>query len=60
MDRSLPGVRVRFAEQELEIRVQDDGVGFHPPERVSGLVREGHCELTGMQDRARLVGARLR
>jgi len=52
-------LRVSFAEQELEIRVQDDGVGFHPPERVSDLVQEGHYGLMGMQERTRLVGARL-
>jgi len=52
-------VRVSFAEQELGIRVQDNGVGFQPPEQVSDLVQEGHYGLMGMQERARLVGARL-
>jgi len=52
-------VRVDFSERELQIRVEDDGVGFHPPERASDLVQEGHYGLMGMQERARLVGARL-
>jgi len=56
---SNASVRLAFAEQELEIRVQDNGVGFHLPERVSDLVQQGHYGLMGMQERARLVGARL-
>ena len=52
-------VGVSFGEQELEILVQDDGNGFNPPERLSDLVQEGHYGLMGMQERARLVGARL-
>jgi len=56
---STASVRLGFAEQELEIRVQDNGVGFHLPERVSDLVQQGHYGLMGMQERARLVGARL-
>ena len=56
---SNAGVRVTFSEQELEICVRDDGVGFQPPERMNDLVQEGHYGLMGMQERARLVGARL-
>ena len=52
-------VRVTFSERELEICVQDDGVGFEPPERVGDLVQKGHYGLMGMQERARLVGAHL-
>jgi signal transduction histidine kinase len=52
-------VRVSFAEQELRLLIQDDGSGFDPPERLSDLVQEGHYGLMGMQERARLVGARL-
>ena len=52
-------VRVTFAQQEVGIRVQDDGVGFDSSDRVNDLVKEGHYGLMGMQERARLVGARL-
>jgi signal transduction histidine kinase len=52
-------VHLGFSAQEVEIRVQDDGVGFQIPEQVSDLVREGHYGLMGMQERARLVGAQL-
>jgi signal transduction histidine kinase len=56
---SSADVRVAFSQDALEICVQDDGVGFRPPERVNDLVLEGHYGLMGMQERARLVGAHL-
>jgi signal transduction histidine kinase len=56
---SNASVHLGFGEHELEIRVQDDGSGFTPPERMSDLVQEGHYGLMGMHERARLIGARL-
>jgi signal transduction histidine kinase len=43
----------------VTIRVQDDGVGFFAPARMSDLTIAGHYGLMGMQERAQLVGARL-
>ena len=48
-----------FKPGELVVRVRDDGQGFMAPERVSELVAFGHYGLTGMQERAELIGARL-
>ncbi len=52
-------VAASFKPHEFSIRVQDDGKGFIPPERVSDLVASGHYGLMGMQERAELIGARL-
>jgi signal transduction histidine kinase len=43
----------------VTIRVQDDGLGFVAPARVSDLATAGHYGLMGMQERAQLVGAQL-
>lgn len=52
-------VSVVFSLTEFTVLVQDDGKGFPAPERVSDLVASGHYGLTGMQERAELIGARL-
>ena len=52
-------VTVIYSGQEVVIRVRDDGKGFLAPERVSDLVASGHYGLMGMQERAKLLGARL-
>jgi signal transduction histidine kinase len=49
-------VGVEF-NQGLTIRVQDDGIGFVAPQRLSDLAVSGHYGLMGMQERAQLVGA---
>jgi signal transduction histidine kinase len=51
-------VSVEFGEGII-IRVEDDGVGFAVPVRISDLAMAGHYGLMGMQERAQLVGARL-
>jgi signal transduction histidine kinase len=53
-------VQVRIAyDHDVVVRVQDDGLGFTAPERVSDLATAGHYGLMGMQERAQLVGAHL-
>jgi signal transduction histidine kinase len=51
-------VRLEFAGRDVAVRVQDDGVGFAVPERLSDLVGAGHYGLMGIQERAQLLGAR--
>lgn len=48
-----------FHSKEFIVQVQDDGIGFTAPERVSDLVASGHYGLMGMQERAELIGAHL-
>lgn len=48
-----------FSLTNLTVRIQDDGLGFAAPERVSDLAASGHYGLMGMQERAELIGAQL-
>jgi signal transduction histidine kinase len=43
----------------VTVRVEDDGVGFSVPGRMSDLASTGHYGLMGMQERAQLAGAQL-
>lgn len=58
-DASQADLQVTFADHGVAVRIQDNGIGFVLPERVSGLAEAGHYGLMGMQERARLVGAQL-
>lgn len=51
-------VEVEYAAKHLRILVRDDGVGVDPQVLREG--REGHWGLTGMRDRAKAMGARLK
>jgi len=51
-------VEVEYAVKYLRILVRDDGVGVDPQVLREG--REGHWGLTGMRDRAKAMGARLK
>ena len=55
-------VRVRFAlgPDAVALDVDDDGVGFSPPDDYLGLARGGHYGLLGITERADAIGARLR
>jgi len=50
---------VEFAESTTKITISDDGKGFASPETIGDLVRDGKLGLTGMQERARLLGGSL-
>ncbi len=52
-------VRLTFAPDRVHLVVQDDGRGFHPPERLVDLVQHGHLGLMSMQERAQIIGGRL-
>ncbi|WP_170293373.1 GAF domain-containing sensor histidine kinase [Thermogemmatispora aurantia] len=45
-------------DKMIMLQVQDDGCGFDP-DRAREYTREGHFGLTGMSERARLLGARI-
>jgi PAS domain S-box-containing protein len=47
---------VEFEEKKARITVSDDGKGFKLPDKVGDLARGGKLGLTGMQERAQLVG----
>ena len=47
----------RFEPEEINIKVQDDGIGFHPEENLDKLLTNKHFGLAGMKERAELIGA---
>lgn len=50
---------IDFSTPDVELSVEDDGIGFIPPESLSEFVSQGHFGLLGMRERAELVGASL-
>jgi len=46
-------------EQEIQLEVTDNGVGFHVPTSPTDFAPSGHFGLLGMRERADLIGARL-
>lgn len=48
-----------FADDELILRIKDDGKGFNPPVNPAELAHEGHFGLMGLHERALLFGGRL-
>jgi len=49
-----------FEPRRLSLVVRDDGLGFEAPQRLNDLASSDHYGLLGMQERAELIGARLR
>jgi signal transduction histidine kinase len=52
-------VELSFADKDLTAAIQDDGLGFKPPEFPTDVVRQGHFGLAGMRERVLLVGGHL-
>jgi two-component system sensor histidine kinase DegS len=52
-------IEVEFIEGKTRVTVSDDGSGFELPEKLGDLARTGKLGLTGMQERAQLVGGTL-
>jgi signal transduction histidine kinase len=48
------------AGHELRLVVEDNGVGFRPPERPEELASAGHFGLVGIHERAQIIGAHLK
>ena len=48
-------VRLAFGNDRIDLVIQDDGVGFDP-----AAVDPDHYGLTGIQERAAMIGATLR
>jgi len=51
-------VAIRYDEQQLTVRVRDDGKGIGP-ETLESKGRAGHWGLPGMRERASKIGAQL-
>ncbi|NQT31698.1 MAG: sensor histidine kinase [Deltaproteobacteria bacterium] len=53
-------ITVEFDESKTRITITDNGEGFDLPEDISDLAKNGKLGLTGMQERAQLVGGTLK
>jgi signal transduction histidine kinase len=51
-------VEIRYAAEELRLRIRDDGIGIDPKVLNAGA-RPGHWGLQGVRERAKLAGAQL-
>jgi signal transduction histidine kinase len=51
-------VEIRYDEKYFRLRVRDDGKGI-PADVLSGDGRKGHYGLSGMRERAKLIGGKL-
>ena len=51
---------LEFGDDDLKMTVSDNGKGFELPERIGDLASIGKLGLAGMQERARLIGGRLK
>ena len=54
------GVTVECREDALTVTVTDNGSGFELPTQLSDFARRGKLGLTGMAERARLIGGEVR
>jgi len=52
-------ITVEFNSGKTKITVSDNGKGFNLPEKIGDLARDGKLGLTGMQERAQLIGGNL-
>jgi len=52
-------IKLEFSDHTVILSITDNGVGFSTPERVGDLARTGKLGLTGMQERASLLGGTL-
>jgi two-component system sensor histidine kinase DegS len=52
-------ITVKFADTKTTIIVSDNGRGFHLPQNIGDIARDGKLGLTGMQERAQLAGGTL-
>jgi signal transduction histidine kinase len=52
-------VKLEYKPKKIILKVTDNGRGFELPERLSDLASIGKLGLTGMEERARLLGGTL-
>lgn len=53
-------ITVEFDENKTRVIISDNGKGFQPPEYIADMAKGGKLGLTGMQERAQLVGGTLK
>lgn len=50
---------ISFEEGKITAIINDNGIGFHLPDKVGDLSRSGKLGLVGMQERVRLLDGSL-
>ena len=58
-EASMAGLTIEFIDSKLKMIIQDNGKGFRVPRQPGEQVIQGRMGLTGMQERARLLGGTL-
>ncbi len=53
-------VTLSYRPEQTKLVIQDDGNGFRPPPALDAFANQNKLGLLGMQERARIVGGRLR
>jgi PAS domain S-box-containing protein len=51
-------IRFYIKDDELELQVEDNGIGFEVPERWVETARQGHLGLLGVRERAESIGGK--
>lgn len=52
-------VEIAFRQDNVEMTVEDDGIGFQAPDKYVDLIASGRLGLIGMHERARILGGTL-
>lgn len=52
-------VCIEFTDKMIRIVINDNGTGFRVPKQIGDMARDGKLGLTGMQERAQLIGGTL-
>jgi len=53
-------ITIEFGDDKIVLTVKDNGKGFELPQRIGDLTSAGKLGLAGMQERAQLIGGKLR
>ena len=53
-------IEVSFADKQISLAVNDNGIGFSPPQNMGGLIHTGKLGLAGIEERIQLLGGTLK
>ncbi len=56
---TMSEITLEFDDQRIRVSVTDNGSGFHVPEKINSLSKDGKLGLVGMLERARLINGHL-
>ncbi len=53
-------IQIEFEATKIKMTIEDNGKGFNIPGELGNMAREGKLGLAGMQERAQLIGGKLK